>query len=145
LGLLSVIKRAIALIDLSENIGPSERDPLLPVGVLSRPPFVPLTEFQKHRRLRESYDPHELRSVAEMNDVTLVVLFFNRYAIIRTFLDKSSYLSGVRGNIILATTLVSGSALTRCLRSAFSMTKPPDRPFGIVALLKAGGRSIPEV
>jgi hypothetical protein len=74
----------------------SESDPPLPIRVLSHPARVPLAQFQKEWRFWTNHNPYEFRFIAEMNDVRLVVLFFDRDAIIRAFVDKSSYLQRVR-------------------------------------------------
>lgn len=72
-----------------------ESNPPLPARVLSRPSFVPLMEFEKDWRLGANHDPDEFRFILEMNDVKLVVLFFDRNALLRTFFEKSSNLQRV--------------------------------------------------
>jgi len=64
--------------------------------MLSRPPLVPLAEFQKNRCIRTNHEPEKFRIIAEMNDVELVFLFLDCYAISRACIDKSSSLQCVR-------------------------------------------------
>jgi hypothetical protein len=99
---------------------------------------VPFAEFQKDRRHRANHQPDVFGFIAETDDVTIMGLFFDCYPIIQAFVDKSRCLHCVkraglrRLESMLGITVVSGIVLTRFLRSAFSITKPPDRPLGIV-------------
>ena len=68
----------------------------MPVWVLSRPPSVPFAEFQKDRRHRANHQPDVFGFIAEMDDVTIMVLFFDRYPIIQAFVDKSRCLHCVK-------------------------------------------------
>lgn len=47
------------------------------VWMLGHPPSVPLPKFQKHRCPWTNKKPNEFRTIAEMNDIRHLALFFN--------------------------------------------------------------------
>jgi hypothetical protein len=61
--------------------------------MLGRPLLVPLAEMQKKRRLGHNHKPDNW-FVAEMDDVSIMVLLFDRYVIVGAFIDKSGCLQG---------------------------------------------------
>ena len=87
-----------------------------------------------------------------MNDVELVVLFFDGHSLARAFFDQSSYLGRVGGpkpgarcpSTTLPIAAVFETALINRFRSAVSIENPPDRPFGILHLPN-GAKSCPFV
>jgi hypothetical protein len=64
--------------------------------MVRHPSLVLLPELQKKCPLWHYTEPQGFRLIAEMNNVKRVVLLFDGDAIIRTFLDKTSYLLGIR-------------------------------------------------
>jgi hypothetical protein len=68
----------------------SKSNPSIPAWVLRHPPRVPLSKILKHRMLRANANPNQFRLPAEMNDVGVLVLFFNCYAIILESLNESA-------------------------------------------------------
>jgi hypothetical protein len=110
--------------------------------VFSHPLSVPLPHLEKYRRICTDHKPHEFRLITEMDDIAIVVLFFDRHTILWAFLDKSSYLGGVgcakwqSKNGHLSNHCGIQNGIDQFLEFRSLITKPPDRPFGIFALLR---------
>ena len=65
--------------------------------MLGHPPSVHLSKIVKHRMLGANTNPSQFWFSAEVDDVGVIVLFFNGYAIILASLDNRPHIGRDRG------------------------------------------------